>query len=309
MVDDKIMAVPEDRPVIRSQRDPLRAVTSNWFVIVMGLGGMIDAVAKVWGMTGTIGSWIDVAVWVNGGIFVVLIGIWLIRWFWAPAEMWREMTHPALGHSFALIPIAMTIEGLNWSLMGREFRPAVLDLVMNVAWILSIGFGILFSILITDAMMRQKSPRLEHVSFAWLLGSVATALFPLLGNVIVSRELHLSLPWVRFVNVVDIAFFGMGFFVFLFFTAFVMNRYFTGPEPPVQVTPTSWLLLGAAAVLSIGVLGLAESSGHVGLLPPSGFALLLGMALWGLAGWSFLLALTITLRAWFAGQLQFTLSW
>ncbi|PSR21081.1 MAG: hypothetical protein C7B45_12320 [Sulfobacillus acidophilus] len=309
MVDDKIMAVPEEHTMVRRQTDPLRAVTSNWFVIVMGLGGMIDAVAKVWGLTGTIGSWIEVAVWVNAGIFVVLLGIWLIRWFLAPAEMWREMTHPAHGHFFALIPIAMTIEGLNWSLMGREFGGSILDLVMNVAWILSIGFGVLFSILITDAMMRQHSPRPEHVSFAWLLGSVATALFPLLGNVIVSRELHLSLAWVRFVNVVDIAFFGMGFFVFLFFTAFLLSRYFTGPEPPAQVTPTSWLLLGAAAVLSLGVVGLAQSSAHMGLIAPSGFALLLGLALWGLAGWSFLLALTITLRVWFTGQLPFTLSW
>ncbi len=309
MVDDSILVEPDDRPMRQSRSDPLRAITSNWFVIVMGLGGMIDAVARVWGMTGTIGSWIEVAVWVNSGIFVVLLAIWLIRWFLAPDTMWQAMVHPAQGHFFALVPIAMTLEGLNWSLMGREFRAPVLDLVMNVAWILSIGLGVVFSVLVTEAMMRQRHTRPEQVSFAWLLGSVATALFPLLGNVIVSRELSVSMPWVRLVNVVDIAFFGMGFFVFLFVTAFLFSRYFTGPEPPAQVTPTSWLLFGAAAVLSLGVVGVAGSSAQVGLLPPSGFALLLGLALWGLAGWSFLLALTITFRVWFGGQLHFTLSW
>jgi len=39
------------------------------------------------------------------------------------------------------------------------------------------------------------------------------------------------------------------------------------------------------------------------------FALLLALSLWGLAGWSLLLALTMTLRVWILGQLHFSLVW
>jgi len=302
-------ALSENISNVRPRPDPLSFITSNWFVIVMGLGGMINAVAKVWGTTGTLGSWIDGAVWVNSAIFIILLGIWTVRWFLSPNTMWRELTHPALSHFFALIPIAMTIEGLNWSLMGNEFTAPTVDLIMNVLWILSIGLGLLLSLVIMDAMMRQKDSNPNQISFAWLLGSVATALFPLLGNVIVAQEIGRDLLWVRFVNIVDISFFGMGFFLFLFLTAFLFGRYFTGPNPPVDVTPTSWLLLGAASVLSLGLLGIASSSVHVGLTAQSPFALIFGLALWGLAGWSFFLSLTMTLRVWFSGQLHFSLAW
>jgi tellurite resistance protein TehA-like permease len=304
---EKIMELPG--PIDREPPVPLAAFSSNWFVIVMGWGGMTDVAAKLWGIHGNMAPWIEAGVWINSGIFAILLALWVVRWFLSPRVMWREMTQPALSHFFALIPIAMTLMGLNWSLMSGEFGPTVLDPVMNVLWLLAVGLGLLFSIIITDALMRQSHSNPAHVSFIWLLGSVATALFPLLGNVIVVEELHQALGWARFVNIADIAFFGMGLFLFIFFTAYLLGRYFTAPAPPAQATPTSWLLLGAAAVLSLGVLGISNTSVHLGLMAPSSFAFLLGLALWGLAGWSFLLALTMTLRVWFTGQLHFTLSW
>ncbi len=287
----------------------LSAFTSNWFVIVMGWGGMLDVVARVWGTKGVMTGWIETGVWINSSIFAILIAIWLTRWFVSPDRMWAELTHPALSHFFGLIPISMTIIGLNWSLMGAEFGPAVLHPIINVMWLLSVGIGLLFSIIITDALMRQGQSNPAQVSFAWLMGSVANALFPLLGNVVVSEEFKHSLGWARFVNVVDIAYFGMGLFLFIFLTSFLFSRYFSAPQPPSAVTPTSWLLLGAAAVLSLGVWGIAASSERVGLMAPTSFSLLLAFSLWGLAGWSFLLGLVMTLRVWFMGQLHFTLSW
>ncbi len=304
----KIMtALP--RNVEQEQRVPLAAFSSNWFVIAMGWGGVLDVVAKLWGIHGNMAGWIETGVWINSAVFAILLALWVARWFLSPQVMWREMTQPALSYFFALIPIAMTVMGLNWSLMSVEFGPNVTDPVMNVLWLAAVGLGMLFSIIITDALMRQSHSNPAHVSFIWLLGSVATALFPLLGNVIVAQEFHRALGWARFVNIADIALFGMGLFLFIFFTSYLFGRYFTAPAPPAQATPTSWLLLGASAVLSLGVLGISNSSVHLGLMAPSPFAFLLGLALWGLAGWSFLLGLTMTLRVWFKGQLHFTLSW
>lgn len=281
--------------------------TAAWFAVVMGFGGLIDAVAKIWLVGG--GAWIQDAVWVNTGIFAVLISLWIVRWFLAPQTMWREMTHPASGHYFALVPIAIALMGLNWSLMGAVFVPSVLDLIMNVLWIVSVGLGVLFSLIITEAMMRQSVNNPGHVSFAWLLGPVATALFPLLGTVVVQADLHRSVGWVRLVDVTDIALFGIGLFMFIFVSAFLFARYFSAPQPPAEVTPTSWLLLGAASVLSLGLLGIMDSSVQLHLVHPSPFAFVLALALWGLAGWSFFLGLLMSLRVWFAKQMRFTLAW
>jgi len=288
-----------ERPV------PLAAFASNWFVIVMGWGGVTDNAAKLWGIHGSMAPWIQTGVWINSGIFAILQALWVARWFLSPGVMWREMSQPALSHFFALIPIATTLMGLNWSLMSGEFGPTVLDPVMNVLWLLATGLGLLFSIIITDALMHQSHSNPAHVSFVWLLGSVATAVFPLLGNVIVMQEFHQGLGWARFVKIADIAFFGVGLFLFIFFAAYLFGRYFTAPPPAEQATPTSWLLFG----LSLGVLEVSNTSTHLGLMAPSSFAFLLGLALWGLAGWGFLLGLTMTLRVWFKAQLHFTLVW
>lgn len=289
--------------------DLLSVFTSNWFVIVMGLGGLINVIANLWGTQTALASWIQAGVWANSSIFAILLSIWIARWFLTPRLMWDEITHPALSHFFGLIPVALAILGLNWSLMGAVFSPSVLHHIINVVWIVSVVLGLLFSIIITDSLVRQDDVDAQSISFSWLIGSVANALFPLLGSLIVSDQAAQFLAWSRFVDVADVALFGIGLSLFFFLTAFLFGRYFTAPEPPAEFAPVSWLLLGAAAVLSLGVIGIANSSVRLGLIPSTSFSLLASFALWGLAGWSFLLVLTMTLRVWFAGELHFTLAW
>ncbi|WP_053959489.1 hypothetical protein [Sulfobacillus thermosulfidooxidans] len=287
----------------------LSTFNSNWFVIVMGFGGVLNVSAQLWGVTGSSGQWISGGVWINTGIFAFLIVIWLIRWLVTPSKMWQEMMHPVMGHFFALIPIAMTIMGMNWSLMSGAVGQLAINRIMNIFWLLSISLGLFISIVITEAQMRQTAHNTAQVSFAWLLGSVSTALFPLLGNIIVAMQWHLYPLWTRFVNVTDMAFVGMGLFLFIFFAAYLLGRYFSAPAPPAPGTPTSWLLLGAAAVLSLSILGVARDSTLVKELPGSSFAVFLAVALWGLAGWSFLLGFVMAFRVWIQKKLPFTLSW
>lgn len=292
-----------------STQDRLAAFGSGWFVIVMGLGGVVNVVAALWGDQGVMAPWVQAGVWANSAIFAILFGLWFSRWFLAPAAMWRELTHPASGHFFALVPIALAILGMNWLDMRAVFTPHTISVIMNTLWIVSIALGLLFSVVITDALIRREGLEAEHVTFAWLIGSVATALFPLLGDEIVGLQYRAFPAWAAFVNLLDIAYFGIGFFLFLFLTAYLFGRYFNAAQPPSHFSPTSWLLLGAAAVLSLAAWGVAESSLRVGLSVPSGVALPVAFMLWGLAGWSFLVGFVMVLRVWFAGELRFTLIW
>lgn len=265
--------------------------------------------AQLWGLTGSTGQWIRGGVWINNGIFAFLLAVWLIRWVISPAKMWQELMHSVMGHFFALIPIAMAIMGMNWSLMGKEVGLLAVNPTMNILWLLSILLGLLISIVITEAQMRQSTHNSAQVSFAWLLGSVLTALFPLLGNIIVDVQGKLYPQWAHFVNIMDMAFVGMGLFLFIFFAAFLFGRYFSAPAPPAPGTPTSWLLLGSAAVLSLSILGISRDSVMIKQLPISSFVIFLGVALWGLAGWGFLLGFVMAFRVWIQKKLPFTLSW
>jgi tellurite resistance protein TehA-like permease len=210
---------------------PLRFFSTNWFVIPMGWGGVVDVAANVWGRDGFITGWINAAVWVNTAIFTLFITLWIVRWLMEPRQMWRELTHPASSHFFALIPIAMTVMGMNWSVMGNEFPQALIWPIINSLWTASVATGLAFSLIITEAMMRQEKSSSSYVSFAWLIGSVANALFPLLGHILVVREFKTLPAWSRFVNIADIAYFGTGFFLFLFITAFL----FTTQTPRVNI--------------------------------------------------------------------------
>ncbi|OLZ11076.1 hypothetical protein [Sulfobacillus thermosulfidooxidans] len=107
------------KPLTRSPLS-LSIINSNWFVIVMGFGGVLNVSAQLFSLTGSTGQWICGGVWINTGIFAFLLAVWLIRWVISPAKMWQELMHPVMGHFFALIPIAMAIMGMNWSLMGKE---------------------------------------------------------------------------------------------------------------------------------------------------------------------------------------------
>ncbi|MFZ5596823.1 MAG: hypothetical protein ACOY31_07390 [Bacillota bacterium] len=132
---------------------------------------------------------------------------------------------------------------------------------------------------------------------------------PCCGNNLVGGLAGSNPSLAALINLIDIAFYGIGMVLFIIMAVFVTNRLILHKMPPAMAAPTFWVLLGPVGVGTIALLGLAGASETLGLTSATDVFGMLSLTFWGFGLWAFALTAVVTIKYLKSGGVPFSLSW
>lgn len=288
----------------------IRHFSPAWYAAVMGTGGLVNALWLAGGQIPALRSAASGLFWLNLVLFLLFLVPWTLRWLLHFDRLREDLRNPIMSNFFVTMPVGAILVGA--SLMGAGsawFDPgfvARLDLVVwAVSALLILGFGVY----VVYSSFLREGLQPEHLNFSWFITPVASIVLPLLGTPLAKAWLGSSPELAALVELVDLVFYGIGFFLFLLIGAVAFGNFFQHRLPPAGMAPSFWILLGPIGVGSLSLLGLADLAKTLGWLADPGPLELFATIIWGFGLWAFILTLVLTLRYLRSGGIPFTLSW
>lgn len=288
----------------------IRHFSPAWFAAIIGTGGFAN-VLYLWGEVWPTARFLGIALaWLNALLFVLFLIPWLGRWFAHFDQLKQDLKHPIMSNFFVTMPVGTMILASNATLMGTAFlgRPLVYGFAW-IAWLIGITGALILGIYVSyNSLVSEQTPP-QALNFAWLISPVASIAVPLIGNPLVAMLKDSSANMAKTVLLLNLSFYGIGFFLFIFIGAMVLGRLIQHPLPPNAMAPTFWITLGPVGVGAVSLMGLADSAKSLGLLASVDAVYMLAAIFWGLGLWAFGVALAISWRYFKNGGVPFSLSW
>ena len=281
-----------------------------WFASVMGTGGVANVLFELGGRMGFLKPVAMGLFWLNIGLFIVLIGPWLARWFTHFSTLRKDIEHPVMSNFFLTMPVGGIILGTNFFIIGKSHFGMTLITDLGMAfWIFGVIMALGLGVFVMYNLFFLETVPAEMTNFTWLISPVASIVIPLLGNLLIGSYSTTNLSLAKTINLIDITFYGIGILLFVFLASILLNRFIVHRMPGGAVLPTFWIILGPIGVGAISLMGIADSSKLLGLLASADTLKILALILWGFGLWAFLLTTMITIRYLRSGGIPFTLSW
>lgn len=297
-------------PKIKNDDSLVRHFSPAWFAASMGTGGLANLIYQLSNNLEFL-KIIAYILWgLNAIMFISFLIPWILRWFLHIDRLMEDMRHPVMSNFFVTMPVAAIILATNFLTMGGSFLSTdfIYDLSL-ILWIFGITTTLILSIYVTYNMVASDGITPEVANFSWFITPVASVVVPMLGNPLVGHYMMFNPELAKFINLMDLSFFGIGMLLFLILSAIVLNRFIFHKLPHIMMLPTFWIILGPIGVGTISLFGLASVNASIGyLLSPNTFQVL-GVILWGFGFWAFGIVIFITAKYLFSGKLPFTLSW
>ena len=289
--------------------DIIKHFSPAWFTLVMGTGSFANILylfGNNWYPAHNLGV---ILATVNTILFVLFLYPWIVRWFSHFDLLKKDLNHPITGNFFATMPLAAIILGSNFALMGKPLFKESLVYFCFSAWLIGvIGAGV-FGIYAGYNMIRSEKNLPEVINFSWLIPPVGNMAVPLIGNSLVKMLLVSNPSLAKDVFLINLVFFGIGFFSFLFIGGIVFTRLAVNSIPPAALTPTFWIPLGPISVAVISLIGFADSSKSLGLITSEVQIYFAATIIWGIGIWFLGIALMISWRNFKKEGIPFSLSW
>jgi C4-dicarboxylate transporter/malic acid transport protein len=280
-----------------------------WFTMVMGTGSLAN-IFYLWGDRWLPGKNIGIILGaLNALLFLFILVPWIVRWFTHFAQLKKELDHPVTGNFFVTMPLAAIILGSNFALMGGAFFGTSLLYFCSSAWLIGTIGSLIFGTYAGYNLVRKEKIEPSETNFAWLIPPVGSMAVPLIGTPLVKLLAANSPIFAREVFIINTAFFGLGFFLFLFIGAIVFTRLAVHALPAPAFTPTFWIPLGPIGVAAISLMGLADTAKALGLLASNELVYYTATVIWGAGLWFLGIAVLITCRNFAKENIPFTLSW
>lgn len=288
----------------------LKFFSPAWFAAVMGTGGIAN-VLYFWSNTWFLLRILAVILaWLNFIMFLLLLFPWLIRWFTHFSQLKKDLDHPVMGNFFVTMPVGAMIVASNAALMGGGFLPKSLVLGISLlAWLIGIIGAYVFGLYVYFNMLRSEQTMPQAMNLAWLITPVASIAVPLIGSPLVNMLKEINPGGAKTVLLLNLSFYGIGFFLFIFIGAIIFNRLAQYSLPPAAAAPTFWITLGPIGVGAITLMTMADSGKALGLLNSVDTAYLLAAVFWGLGFWALGIAIFVTWRYLKQGPIPFSLTW
>ena len=288
----------------------VRFFSPAWFAVIMGTGGLANALYlmsnKITFLKPVgIGMW-----WFNTILFILFLVPWIARWFNHFDKLQQDLKNPVMSNFFVTMPVGAIILATNFLIMGKGYftMPFLITLGM-VIWSLSAIMILSFGVFVIYNMILLESIPPEATNFSWFITPVASIVLPMLGNMLVSIYLKQNIEIAKFINIVDVSFFGIGLFLFISLSAILINRFISHPIPHAMATPTFWIILGPIGVGTVSLMGIADASKSLGLIASTDSIKFIALMLWGIGLWAISLTALITIRYIRNGKIPFSLSW
>ncbi len=186
-------------------------------------------------------------------VFVLLCLIGLLRLVAAPAALFSKAREPDVALRLFTFVAACAV-------LGARFHTH-----RSVTWPLAaaafIGWLILVPLAVADVRSRPRAEVRNHAHGAWLLSSVATA-----GLAITAADLATHTGW-RGWAVLSTAGLVLSVLLYLGTAWFIGRRVVTTPIAANDVTPDTWILMGALAINALAGVRLAGALGSQAAAP------------------------------------------
>ena len=236
-------------------------------------------------------------------MLVTFLVPWVLRFFWYPEEVKKDLAHPVRGNFFPTMPISFILAGTGTNKLGPLLFGPELAYTLGAVFFFVGAVGIfIFGFLLLRTQFLNKNIALEHANFAWFIPPVSHLIIPVLGAC--SLDVHwaeTSLAPVLFT--VSMVALGVGLFNFLFVGAAIWHRYIYSSIPAGQLAPTLMVGIAPTAIMVIFLMKFAQAveASH-GTLYGISFAAtfplikLAASVLWGFSAWWLVIAVLLFLH-------------
>jgi C4-dicarboxylate transporter/malic acid transport protein len=288
----------------------IRHFSPMWFAVSMGMGGFANLLYQLGSNSEFLKvSGIIIAI-INVMVFVIFLGPWILRWFIHNDKISEDWKHPITSNFFITMPVALVLIATHLLMMGAAIFGISSSMTISlVLWVIGMILALLFSVYTTFNMMLHETIHPMMTNFSWFVSPVASIIVPLLGNSLVKYYALSNTPLAEFINIMDIAFYGIGFLLFIILSSIVFNRFLFHKLPGSAVLPSFWILLGPIGLGTVSLMGLAEANVLLGWIYTVQFINFLAIILWGFGIWAFSLLVMITGMYMKDGSIPFSLSW
>ncbi|KZL92745.1 hypothetical protein [Clostridium magnum] len=289
--------------------DIIKYFSPAWFTIIMGTGSLANILyllANNWHIGHNLGI---ILALLNAILFILFLYPWVTRWFNHFDLLKKDLNHPITGNFFVTMPLATIILGSNFALMGKPFLGESLVYLCFSAWMIGVIGAAIFGIYAGYNLIRSEKNLPGVINFSWLIPPVGNMAVPLIGNPLVKMLLVNDPGLARDVLLINLAFFGIGFFLFLFIGGVVFTRLAIHSIPSTSLTPTFWIPLGPVSVAVVSLLGLADTSKALGIITSESLIYFTAAIIWGMGIWFLGVALLISCRNFMKEGIPFSLSW
>jgi tellurite resistance protein TehA-like permease len=262
-------------------RDRIATLYPGYFALVMATG--IIANAMFFEGERAIS---DVLLAINVTAYAVLILMTLARVVCFPGAVWRDLTEPQLVFAFFTLVAATDVVGVGLSLRGFAMVALAMWIGALIVWLLLIYLS--FTVLIVF-----NAPSRGDIIFGgWLIAIVATEAIAINAVVVAPTLDALSLSTsslgaaAPLILVFAHMLWGVGVMFYVIFIVLFAQRIFLSHVSPQDLTPTLWVVMGAAAIsVNAGTLLIASDPPLAFLQAMRPFVDGVTMIMWAWATW------------------------
>jgi len=184
---------------------------------------------------------------------------WVLRFFWYPEDVKRDLAHPVRGNFFPTMPISFILAGTGTNKLGPLLFGPTVSCYLGVVFFFLGAIGIFtFGFLLTRAQFLNRNVAFEHANFAWFIPPVSHLIIPVLGAC--SMDVHWAeTPLAPVLFITSMVALSVGFFNFLFVGAAVWHRYIYAAIPPGQLAPTLMVAIAPTAIIVVFLMKFAQA--------------------------------------------------
>jgi C4-dicarboxylate transporter/malic acid transport protein len=283
----------------------------GWFAVIMGTGGLAN-ILFVWAKTFPLLSYSGIALAGLADIlyFVVLIP-WLVRWFKHYEYVRRDLYHPIATNFFVTMPVATVILGTNINLIWSQYlNQNSVFILTYITWIVAIIGVTFFTFFTTFRIISvDVSPNPETMNFSWIMSPIANMAVLLIGNPVLTLALQCRPDWAMSIFIVNTAFLGIGFFLFIFISAVIFVRLTHHALPPPETTPSFGIFLSAVGLAVSAIIDLSINAKKMGLINEVNSSNIFALTIWGFGIWIIGIIAIITFHQLRREGIPFNLGW
>ena len=293
------------------EKHPIKYFAPSWPALVMGTGGLGNILWK-WQqnfLPARYGAILLAAIALVS--YVIITIIWLIRWARYTGYAVRDLHDPIASNFYVTTGISTVIIATNVSnIWSTWMKPSQVYGVCLTLWIISCLIVVLCTFYITSRhYLAHRAYDPQMINVAWLMAPIANMAVQLAGCPVFNMSLEFAPDLSLTIFVVNTLFFGSGFFLFIFVSAFVHSRFVMAQISSPATTPTFGIFLSAVGLASGTLHDLGENAVSLHLLSSADLIYLLSTAIWGFGLWIIGIILIVCIYHAKHEGMPFKLSW